>query len=224
MAEIVKGSNMALSIYNNDTEVYVVVACSRSVTLNLELSAREVTNYNSAFFKEYKPDVIGWDLSDDGLMILDNFGYTKMTNALLNREILDIKFVVDNGVDGSTYYTGLAFITSLSLTGANNDAGTYTISLQGSGQLGVSGTNPANPGDVKETSYRAAGGETSFALAELIGKEMLYMSRGGVDVEDILTVGSPTTYQVYFDSGTGTVTLNSSNPLSANEFVRILYK
>ena len=66
MAEIVKGSNMALSIYNNDTEVYVVVACSRSVTLNLELSAREVTNYNSAFFKEYKPDVIGWDLSDDG--------------------------------------------------------------------------------------------------------------------------------------------------------------
>ncbi len=224
MSEIVKGRNLVLSIYDNDIADYIVIACSKNVSLNLTLETREVTNTFSAFFREYKPDVITWGLSDDGLMILDNFGYTKMTNALLTRQILDIKFFVDNGIDGITYYTGLAILTSISLSGPNNDAASYSLSLQGSGQLGVSGVNPTNPSEVNEITYRASGGETFFVLPSLISQEMLYMSRGGVDVEDILTVGTPSTYQVFFDSSNGQVDVNASNPLTANEFIRILYK
>lgn len=224
MAEIVRGRNVVLSIYDNDIEDYIAVACSKNVSLNMKLETREVTNTFSAFFREYKPDVITWDMSDDGFMILDNFGYTKMTNALLTRQTLDIKFFVDNGVDGITYYTGLAILTSVSLSGPNNDAASYSITLQGSGVLTVSGVNPTNPSEVNEITYRASGGETSFVLASLINQEMLYMSRGGIDVEDILTVGTPSTYQVFFDSSTGQVDVNASNPLAANEFIRILYK
>jgi predicted secreted protein len=224
MSEIVKGRNLVLSIYDNDIADYIVIACSKNVSLNLTLETREVTNTFSSFFREYKPDVITWNLSDDGLMILDNFGYTKMTNALLTRQILDIKFFVDNGIDGITYYTGLAILTSVSLSGPNNDAASYSLTLQGSGQLGVSGVNPTNPSEVNEITYRASGGETNFVLPSLISQEMLYMSRGGIDVEDILTVGTPSTYQVFFDSSNGQVDVNASNPLTANEFIRILYK
>jgi hypothetical protein len=104
---------------------------------------------------------------------------------------------------------------------------TYNVSLQGTGAYNTTGTSVspegiiivgANP--VKTKGYTASGGETSITFADTIGYACLYVSRGGVDAQNILTTGTPTGDNVKFISSTGVLTFG--RPLEAGEYVRLL--
>jgi len=55
----------------------------------------------------------------------------------------------------------------------------------------------------------------------MIGKECVYVSRGGIDVRNIITSGVPTSEQVKFNTLTGVLTFGRA--LEADEFVRGLF-
>jgi hypothetical protein len=135
--------------------------------------------------------------------------------------------VVDNGVDGLTIINGICNITSLSINAPQKDVATYNISLQGSGAYNTTGTEVdpsgviivgANP--VKTKGYTASGGETSITFADTIGYACLYVSRGGVDAQNILITGTPTGDDVKFVSATGVLTFGRA--LAAGEYIRML--
>jgi hypothetical protein len=106
---------------------------------------------------------------------------------------------------------------------------TYNISLQGTGAYNTTGTEVdpsgviivgSNP--VKTKGYTASGGETSITFADTIGYACLYVSRGGVDAQNILTTGTPTGDDVKFVSATGVLTFG--RPLEAGEYIRGLFQ
>jgi predicted secreted protein len=230
MAAVI-GNNVMLYWHRTDVdpEVDVAFACSTNCTFNVNVDQKEVTSQSSAWFREYKNDVATWTVTCDGLITLSGFSYLFMLEKQLSRTPIEIKFVVDNGVDGLTIINGICNITSLAINAPQNDVATYNISLQGSGAYNTTGTEVdpsgviivgANP--VKTKGYTASGGETSITFADTIGYACLYVSRGGVDAQNILTTGVPTGDDVKFVSATGVLTFG--RPLAAGEYIRGLFQ
>ena len=118
-------------------------------------------------------------------------------------------------------------MTSLQINGPWKDIATYAVSLQGTGGYGLSGTTITSTGSiiinggVSGKQYIATGGQTSITWTDMIGKTCLYVSRGGVDVQNIFTSGTPTGNDVMWNSVSGVLTFGTA--LTANEFVRALF-
>jgi predicted secreted protein len=225
------GKNVMLYYHRTDVEpeVDVAFACSTNCTFNVNVDQKEVTSQSSAWFREYKNDVATWNVTCDGLITLTGFSYLFMLEKQLAREPIEIKFVVDNGVDGLTIINGTCNISSLAINAPYKDVATYNVSLQGTGAYNTTGTEVdpsgviivgANP--VKTKGYTASGGETSITFADTIGYACLYVSRGGVDAQNILTTGVPTGDDVKFVSATGVLTFG--RPLAAGEYIRGLFQ
>jgi predicted secreted protein len=223
------GNNVMLYWHRTDVdpEVDVAFACSTNCTFNVNVDQKEVTSQSSAWFREYKNDVATWNVTCDGLITLTGFSYLFMLEKQLAREPIEIKFVVDNGVDGLTIINGTCNISSLAINAPVRDVATYNVSLQGTGAYNTTGTEVdpsgviivgANP--VKTKGYTASGGETSITFADTVGYTCLYVSRGGIDVQGIITSGVPIDEQVKFVSSTGVLTF--SRALGSGEFVRFL--
>lgn len=228
MAAVI-GKNVMLYWHRTDVdpEVDVAFACSTNCTFDVVVDQKEVTSQSSAWFREYKNDVASWTLSCDGLITLTGFSYLFMLQKQLDREPIEIKFVVDNGVDGLSIISGTANITNIAINAPYKDVATYNVSLQGTGAYNITGTtvNPegviivgANP--VKSKGYTAIGGETTITWVDAIGYSCLYVSRGGIDVQTIITTGTPIDEEVKWVSSTGVLTF--SRALEAGEFVRAL--
>jgi predicted secreted protein len=227
----VNGKNVMLYWHRTDVdpEVDVAFACSTNCAFNVSVDQKEVTSQSSAWFREFKNDVATWNVTCDGLIILSGFSYLFMLEKQLSRTPIEIKFVVDNGVDGLTIINGICNISSLSINAPMRDVATYNVSLQGSGAYNTTGTEVdpsgviivgANP--VKTKGYTASGGETSITFADTIGYACLYVSRGGVDAQNILTSGVPTGDDVKFVSATGVLTFGRA--LAAGEYIRGLFQ
>ena len=229
MAKAVNGKNVVLYWHRTEDDTDVPFACSTSCSFNVNVEQKEVTSYNSAWFREYKNDVATWSVTCDGLIILSGFSYLFMLDKQIAREPIEIKFVIDNGVDGLVIINGIANIASIDISGPVRDVATYNISLQGTGAYNTTGTQVdpsgviivgANP--VKTKGYTASGGETSITFADTIGYSCLYVSRGGVDAQNILISGTPTGDDVKFISATGVLTFG--RPLAAGEYIRGLFQ
>jgi predicted secreted protein len=227
----VNGKNVMLYWHRTDVdpEVDVAFACSTNCAFNVSVDQKEVTSQTSAWFREYKNDVASWSVTCDGLITLSGFSYLFMLDKQLAREPIEIKFVVDNGVDGLTIINGICNITSLAINAPMRDVATYNVSLQGTGAYNTTGTEVdpsgviivgSNP--VKTKGYTASGGETSITFADTIGYACLYVSRGGVDAQNILTTGTPTGDDVKFISSTGVITFGRA--LAAGEYIRGLFQ
>lgn len=230
MAAVI-GQNIMLYWHRTDVdpEEDVAFACSTNCTFNVSVDQKEVTSQSSAWFREYKNDVATWSVTCDGLITLTGFSYLFMLEKQLTREPIEIKFVVDNGVDGLTIINGTCNISSLAINAPYKDVATYNVSLQGTGAYNTTGTEVdpsgviivgSNP--VLTKGYTAAGGETTVTFADAIGYACLYVSRGGIDAQNILTSGTPTGDNVKFISSTGVLTFGRA--LEAGEFIRGLFQ
>lgn len=233
MADKVEGKNIMLYYHEAPSEAYpdgrdIPFACSTNCVFNVTVDQKEVTSQTSAWYKEYKIDMASWTISCDGLVTLNGYGYLNFLNIQKNRTPISIKFVIDNGVDGLVIISGTCNLSSFQLSGPFKDIATYSVSLQGTGAYGTSGTslNPSGTvivagGVVTDKQYTAAGAETTITWTDMIGKTCLYVSRGGVDVRDIVGSGA-TGEQVAWNSTTGVLTFPRA--LESDEFVRGLFQ
>lgn len=233
MADKVEGKNIMLYYHEAPSEAYpdgrdIPFACSTNCVFNVTVDQKEVTSQTSAWYKEYKIDMASWTISCDGLVTLNGYGYLNFLNIQKNRTPISIKFVIDNGVDGLVIISGTCNLSSFQLSGPFKDIATYSVSLQGTGAYGTSGTslNPSGTvivagGVVTDKQYTAAGAETTITWTDMIGKSCLYVSRGGVDVRDIVGSGA-TGEQVAWNSTTGVLTFPRA--LESDEFVRGLFQ
>lgn len=228
MADKVQGKNIMLYKYDAETETDIPFACSTNATFSVEVEQKEVTSQSSAWYREYRNDIAYWQIICDGLVTLDNYGYLFLLQQQQARETILVKFVIDNGVDGLVIISGNANLTSLSINGPYKDIATYSVTLQGTGAYGTSGTSISPSGvvivggSVYSKGYTAAGGETTITWTDMIGKTCLYVSRGGIDVQNIITIGTPIDEEVKWDTLTGVLTF--SRVLGSGEYVRALFQ
>lgn len=208
--------------------VDVPFACSTNASFAVNVDQKEVTSQSSAWYREFKNDVASWTLSCDGLITLDGYNYLYLLNQQQSRESILAKFAIDNGADGLVIISGNCNLTSLTINAPYKDIATYSVSLQGTGAYATSGTSisPSGTtiigGSIITEGFTAAGGETTITYANLIGKTCLYVSRGGIDVQNILTSGTPTNEDVRWNTLTGVLTF--SRVLGSGEYVRALFQ
>lgn len=219
-----QGSNVA-SAQTNLT-LNIPFACSTNASFSVSVDQREVTSTTSAWYREYKNDIANWSISCEGLMTIGNYGYNQMLQLQQSRQSIGIDFIVDNGSNGLSVINGNVNLTSLQINAPNSGIGTYSVELQGTGPYGLTGTSASTGGlvirggSVFTKGYTAAGGETTISWSDLIGKTALYVSRGGIDVQDILSTGTPIDEQVKWVESSGVLTFSRS--LESGEFVRFL--
>lgn len=227
MAAVI-GKNIMLYKYDAETETDIPFACSTNAIFNVQVDQKEVTSQSSAWYREFKNDIASWTITCDGLVTLNGYGYLFLLEQQQAREQILVKFVIDNGVDGLVIISGNCNLTNLSINAPYKEVGTYSVSLQGSGAYGTSGTSidPSGVviigGSVYMKQYTAAGGETTITWSDMVGKSALDVSRGGIDVQEIISSGSPIDEQVKWNSTTGVLTF--SRALESGEFVRALFQ
>jgi len=225
MAAVI-GKNIMLYKYDAETETDIPFACSTNATFSVQVDQKEVTSQSSAWYREFKNDIASWTVTCDGLVTLNGYGYLFLLEQQQAREQILVKFVIDNGVDGLVIISGNCNLTSLNINAPYKEVGTYSVSLQGSGAYGTSGTSISPSGvviiggSVSTKGYTAAGGETTITWSDMVGKTILYVSRGGIDVQDIISTGTPIDEQVKWVSSTGILTF--SRALESGEYVRAL--
>jgi len=204
-------------------------ACSTNCSFSVNVDQKEVTSQTSAWYREFKNDIANWSVNCDGLITLENYGYLYLLQTQQNRTQIAIKFAIDNGVDGLVIIGGNCNLTSLQINAPYKDIGTYSVGLQGSGPYTTSGVSINQNGviitassQVYMKSATAAGGETTITFADMIGKTCLGFTRGGVEVREILTTGTPTNDQIKFTSASGVVTFGRA--LEVDEFIRGIFQ
>jgi hypothetical protein len=204
-------------------------ACSTNCSFSVNVDQKEVTSQTSAWYREFKNDIANWSVNCDGLITLENYGYLYLLQTQQKRTQIAIKFAIDNGVDGLVIIGGNCNLTSLQINAPYKDIGTYSVGLQGSGPYTTSGVSINQNGviitassQVYMKSATAAGGETTITFADMIGKTCLGFTRGGVEVREILTTGTPTNDQIKFTSASGVVTFGRA--LEVDEFIRGIFQ
>ena len=198
-------------------------ACSTNCTYSVQVGQKEVTSQTSAWYKEFKNDIATWTISCDGLITLNNYGYLYLLQLQQSRASIFVKFVIDNGSLGLVIISGTCNMTSLQINAPWKDIATYAVSLQGTGAYGLTGTTINSNGvitiggSVTNKQYTAAGGETTISFSDMVGKTCLYVSRGGIDVREIVT-GIPSGEQVSWNTFSGVLTF--ARALESDEFIR----
>jgi len=238
MASVINGSNIILYKYDPITNLSVPFGSATNCSFQSTTDQVEVTSQSSAWYREFKNDIMSWTVSCDGFMRLDtDYSYLSligMQQDQIDGETMTVKFSIDNdnggaAVLGHSVFTGTANITSMSLSGSVEGASTYSVSLQGTGPYVVSGTVPTPGGTVITAGgqvymkqYTAAGGENSITWTDMIGKLCLGFTRGGVEVREIYSTGTPTGDQIVFLSATGEVKFGRA--LESDEFIRGIFQ
>ncbi len=148
MAEASDGqiNGTELGVYIAGTAVANLIAYSTNATLNINHSTRSTSNKESGGWEESMEGVRSWDVSCDALYAWlepDGTALTKtslsdmFTTYMYTRTEFELvwgKGYMASG-DGWTKYTGNAWISSISINGANEDTATFTVNFQGTGEL-----------------------------------------------------------------------------------------
>lgn len=216
MANKVIGRNVILYKYDSVNEVDVPFACATECTLVNNLELKEITSQSSANFREFKPDVNTWQITCSGFVILNNqYNYLYQLNAILDRDLILAKFVIDNGgVLGLSIFSGNGYIVNHNLAAADTAAANYQLTIQGSGAPSLAGATiePGGTTIISGTTVQviqtvATEGQTVITFTGSIGKSALYASRGGISVQPLQFSGTPSGNGGTWNQVNGTLTL-----------------
>ena len=128
---IVNGTNMVLYVRSGDTNI--PFAASKSCSFDVSTDMTDVTCLSSGWFREFKPDMSTWTITCDGLITIgDNIDYKNLLDYQLARTKINIRFTIPHAATTTTI-NGYGFITSVSIGAPSENAGTYSVSIQGTG-------------------------------------------------------------------------------------------
>ncbi len=120
-----------------------LVAFAQNCTLNVNHSPREITNKESAGYKEILEGLRDFSIDIDGAYAWTNAAGAALTDGVddvLETNVLNARQAVsfifgDTAATSDISYSGSGFITSVSLTGGTEDTATYSMSIEGTGAL-----------------------------------------------------------------------------------------
>lgn len=132
-----------LKIYSGTSGQTNLVAFAQNCTVTINNTTREITNKESAGYKEVLESLRDWSIDVDGAYAWTNAAGAALTNGaddLIKTNILTdrLQFDVifgDNQTTADVSYSGKVYITSASMTGGTEDTATYSLTLEGTGAL-----------------------------------------------------------------------------------------
>jgi predicted secreted protein len=129
-----------IKVYSTSTNN--LVAFAQNCTLNVNHSPREITNKESAGFKEILEGLRDFSIDIDGAYAWTNAGGSALTNGVddvLETNVLNarqaVTFIFGDTSSNDISYSGSGYITSVSITGGTEDTASYSLSIEGTGEL-----------------------------------------------------------------------------------------
>lgn len=118
-------------VYAYISGVWTKVAGQRGATLTRSAETVDVTDKDGLGWMEYLAGLKSWTLDCDGLVRLDDSGYTYLETAYKDGTTIQVRLITPSGAT----YTGSALITELSNEAPMDDAFSFSASFQGTGAL-----------------------------------------------------------------------------------------
>jgi predicted secreted protein len=127
---ITLGNNMVL--YNSSVSSGNVYGASTTCSFSTNSSLIEVTTAATGNYKEFLPTNLEFEISADGFVTRDNYDYKDLLDAQIARTKLNVKFQIVNA-DGTVTVNADVYVVSVDLNAPAEGAGTYSVSLKGTG-------------------------------------------------------------------------------------------
>lgn len=115
----------------SEVPVWTKIGGQRGATLNRSAETLDVTSKDSKGFKEFVPSFKEWSVEAEGLFIDGDTGFKALEKSYMDGTTLLVQMSTPSG----DKYKGLAIITDLPLEAPYDDMATYSVTLQGSGEL-----------------------------------------------------------------------------------------
>lgn len=135
---LVNGTLIAL--YKEVSGALVRVANLTSTDFELSKDTIDATNKDGGNYKEFLVGLSGWTMNAEGIFEEDASVGTNLSPKELLDDIIagaPITVVMTSNVKDDLKLSGSAVITSFSWNAPVNDVSTFSVSLQGSGELTV---------------------------------------------------------------------------------------
>ena len=121
-------------------ENVVIIGGSTSCVININQETIDTTNKDSGGRKAFINGVSAWTIDaeafyTDGTSDGETIRPSTLYDALDGGYRIAIKFYTATGQTGAVKYTGWGYITSLSVNASAGEWSSYSISVQGDGQL-----------------------------------------------------------------------------------------
>jgi len=133
--KVIDGGDIILKI-QGDT-----VACATSHTIELTNAVREISCKGSGDFTSAEYGRFSWTVSTDALLNLgpgaNYVTYTQLMSWMLAKTNVQIASNYSDGAGNSYDVSGECIITSISQTSPDSDNASYSVSLQGRGELTI---------------------------------------------------------------------------------------
>jgi TP901-1 family phage major tail protein len=131
----------------NEIKVYagsgVLVAYATSGTININHNTRDITNKESSGWKEVLEGSRDWTIDVEGMYAWVDASGSAITDGIddiinsyiITQAAVTVTWGSTDGETGDTKYSGSAYMTSASMTGATDDSATYSASFQGTAAI-----------------------------------------------------------------------------------------
>jgi len=131
----VAGVDVLLKIKDSEGVVQILGG-QTSATLNREAETIDTTDKTSGGFTSSIAGLLSWSIDSEGFVVLGNSALEQLEDAFLGRmEVMaEIRVGSTDDAEGITY-SGTGYIVDLPLEFAQDDAVTYSLSIQGSSPL-----------------------------------------------------------------------------------------
>ena len=137
---IFNGSNLVVKTGGTP----VAIACATSCTLTVNQEAVEASCKDSGKWVQSISGKASWEISTDNLYdpVLANNSFDGLVKSIIDDadgtadNLIEIVFEIENQASPDiATYSGSVQLTSIALTGPDNDVATYTASFKGVGAL-----------------------------------------------------------------------------------------
>ena len=227
MSQIVLGNDVEIYIF--DSGLWKPYACARSATLNVITEFIETSAPGNGKFASYIPTKNSFTGSLDGVTSINIIGQLSLAD-MRQKQLAQTSFLMrfQRTSQAGDVYTDEAtfFITNSTDSGSYDGVATFSLSLQGTGDITQVFTPiiPVPIGGLLVNRYErtATGGESGFTDSYLINKVILEVNVDGISDGKIIISGTPLGTEVLYDSTTGTFTWGI--PFEAGEEIYILYQ
>lgn len=130
----VAGVDVLLKVKNGTS--YVSLGGQKGASLSRSANTIDVTDKNSGGWAENMAGVKSWSIDCDGFVVLGDSALTQLHTAFDSRTAIEVEIRVGDNADTNGYtYTGKAVITDFPEEYAQDDAVTFSLSLQGASPL-----------------------------------------------------------------------------------------
>lgn len=162
----------AVILYAKIGSVFYPVACAKDVQINLSSDLIELAPRSSKVFKEYEYGRVSGEITGSGLMVINGENTQYTIFDILGTQLNSVKWLAKFSIEANSEFRVLecnVLVKELSFSGSSTEFGSYSYTLQISGEIIVSTSYVANSNPKIKTYELTAASTQSSQIINTTG-------------------------------------------------------